>query len=605
MIRNAPNGRCARWHAWFVFWLALAVAPVGLTREAPPPEVGSGRTSRAVVEGAHTMVAVAHPLAAAAADRILAQGGTAVDAAIAAQMVLNVVEPQSSGLGGGGFLLAYAADTDRLRVFDGRETAPAAMTSTAFLDENGKRLRFFDAVDSGLSVGVPGLVRMLDVAHRAAGRLPWARLFDDAIAIAERGFEVSPRLHLSIVAARDRIRAQPAAAAWLLDDNGEAWPVGHPLANPELAKTMRTLAEQGPDAFYSGPLAAAIVESVRSHPLRPGTMVVEDLARYKALERDPLCGVYRGLRVCGMPPPSSGALTLLQTLGILERFELGRMPPESVHAVHLVSEAYRLAYADRASFIADPAFVDVPVAGLLAEDYLTGRAALISPDRTLGSAPAGQPDGAPRAGRDDRVSMTGTTHLSIVDGEGNAVALTSSIEHAFGSLQMAGGFLLNNQLTDFSFTPADDEGRPIANRVEPGKRPRSSMAPTMVFDERGRLEAVLGSPGGSAIIHYVCATLLAMIDWDMNIQQAIDLPHFGAATSAQTTLEADTSIVELAVPLGERGHDVRARPMTSGLHGIVAGRRPDGSTGRFVRADTNARWQGGADPRREGVVIAR
>lgn len=551
------------------------------------------------------MVVAAHPLAARAADEALAEGGTAVDAAIVAQMVLNLVEPQSSGIGGGGFMLVRVADGGRLRIFDGREEAPAAATPDRFLGADGERLPFFDAVDSGLSVGVPGLLRMLDLAHRAGGRLAWERLFEPAIALAENGFAVSGRLHQSIASARERIVAQPAARAYFLNEAGEPWPVGHILRNPALALTLKRIASDGPDAFYRGPVAESIVAAVNGHPTRPGQMTLDDLERYRAVERDPLCGAYRGVRVCGMPPPSSGALTLLQVLGILERFDVSALEPGSASAVHLISEAYRLAYADRARYIADPAFVDVPVDGMLADDYLARRAALIDEAKTLGKAPAGEPEGAPRAGADETRPLPGTTHLSIVDAEGNAVSMTTSIEHAFGSLQMAGGFLLNNQLTDFSFHPVDRDGQLIANRVEPGKRPRSSMAPTMVLDDKGRLEAVLGSPGGSAIIQYVCQTLIATIDWKLDIQQAVEMPHFGATTSARTSVESQTTLSAVTEALEARGHEVRERPMTSGLHAIVAGRRADGSVGRLAGPDPRDRWLAGVDPRREGLAIGR
>ncbi|MEZ5739211.1 MAG: gamma-glutamyltransferase [Burkholderiaceae bacterium] len=580
-----------------------ATAPAA---QAPAPEIGSGRTGKALVRGREAMVVTAHPLASRAADRLLAAGGSAVDAAIAAQLVLTLVEPQSSGIGGGGFMLVHQADSQRLRVFDGRETAPAAARPDQFLQPDGKPMKFFDAVDSGLSVGVPGLLRMLDLAHRGAGRLPWPQLFEPAIELAENGFAVSDRLHESIQAARRRLAAQPSTAAYFLDPDGAPWPVGHLLRNPGLAEVLREIAADGASSFYSGPTAAALVAQVRAHPVRPGVMDLDDLAKYRALERDPLCAPYRAFRVCGMPPPSSGALTVLQTLSMLAGFDLAAMSPDGLDTVHLVSEAYRLAYADRARFIADPAFATVPTRGLLEADYGLRRASQIRMDQSMGTPQAGEPAGAPVAGLDAQDGLPATTHLSIVDAQGNAVSMTSSIEHAFGSAQMVRGFLLNNQLTDFSFQATDADGRPVANRVEPGKRPRSSMAPTMVFDERGRLEAVIGSPGGSAIIQYVTRALLALIDWRQDIQQAVSAAHFGATTSATTVLEKGTSMTGLADGLQARGHTIRLADQTSGLHGIVFnGLRDDGKPGLLGHGDPQWRWHGGADPRREGLAIGR
>ncbi|MBW6494580.1 MAG: gamma-glutamyltransferase, partial [Burkholderiaceae bacterium] len=503
------------------------------------------------------MVVAANPLATAAGVAILARGGSAVDAAIAVQMVLNLVEPQSSGIGGGAFLLHYEAAKAQIVSFDGRETAPAGASPELFLQPDGRPLAFFNAVDSGLSVGTPGVLRALELAHQRHGRLAWAVLFEPAIALAERGFPVSPRLHALIAKEVTRIRAQSTAAAYFLSADGGARPAGTILRNPELATTLRQIASGGADAFYRGPIAAAIVAAVHASPTHPGKLSRADLAGYQAVARAPLCALYRvEYRVCGMGPPSSGGITTLQTLGMLERFDLARLAPNSVAAVHLVSEAYRLAYADRARYIADPAFVNVPVAGMLASDYLAGRAALIDPARSLGAPPAGVPSGAPLAGTDHSAPLPGTSHLVVVDRAGNAVSMTSSIEQAFGSLHMVGGFLLNNQLTDFSFAPVDQQGRPIANRVEPGKRPRSSMAPTIVLDSSGRLEAALGSPGGSNIIQYVTGTLIGLIDWRLNVAQALELPHFGAQTSATTVLERGTALAAIAPQLEGRGHRV-------------------------------------------------
>ncbi|HWS74574.1 MAG TPA: gamma-glutamyltransferase [Quisquiliibacterium sp.] len=595
------------------------------------PEIATGWTPKRIARSTGDLVVAAHPLAAQAGAQVLARGGSAVDAAIAAQMVLNVVEPQSSGIGGGGFLLHLDGASGALAAYDGRETAPAAATGDLFLGPDGRPLPFFDLVDSGLSVGTPGLLRMLEAAHARHGRLAWPALFEPAIRLAEEGFEISPRLHRSIAASAPRICASPAAAALFLEPGGcQARAAGSLLRNPALAQTFRSIAADGAHAFYRGPLARAIVAAVRAHPLRPGRLSEADLETYRARERSPVCGPYRGYRICGMPPPSSGGIAVLQTLGVLERFDLRALQPGSADAVHLVSEAHRLAYADRARHVADDDFVPVPVAGLLDPGYLAQRAALIRPGTSMGVPAAGQPAGAQEHGHEaPRSGPPSTTHLSIVDRDGNAVSMTTSIEHAFGSLRMAGGFLLNNQLTDFAFVPVDAAGRPLANRIEPGKRPRSSMAPTLVIGPDGRLAAALGSPGGSVIIHYVTKTLLGLLDWGLDIQQAIDLPNFGAQASAVTLLERGTALESLAPALRERGHRVAVVDLNSGLHGIAregfapeaAGREgvaggagdgasrgagdrtaPSGPNVKPMPAGAAAQWTGGADPRREGVA---
>lgn len=567
------------------------------------PEGGDSRATNRAVYSNVDMVSTANPHATQTALAILAKGGSAVDAAIAAQMVLNLVEPQSSGIGGGAFLLTYDAKSKKVVVFDGRETAPAASKPTQFLKEDGSKMKFFDAVDSGLSVGVPGLVRMLEKAHAAGGKLPWARLFEPAIVLAEAGFAVSPRLHASVKKRIKRIAAQPVAASYFLDANGEPKAVGTVIKNPMFAQVLREIGDDGADAFYTDRTANAIVEAVASHNRKAGVMTLEDLAGYQAIVRDPLCRPYRKLQICGMPPPSSGALTTLQTLALLEQFSLARYKPDDPQAIHLVSEAYRLAYADRARYIADPDFYNVPVDGLLDPQYTRDRHAKISPRRSMGKPAAGQPKGHKEAGIDATRELPGTTHLSIVDRDGNSIAMTSSIETAFGSMLMVRGFLLNNQLTDFSFKPTDSAGVVIANRVQPGKRPRSSMAPTFVLNAKGELEASLGSPGGSSIIQYVTGTLLGMIDWRLNVQQAINAAHYGAKTSKTTTLEKGTSVAAHEEALTRQGHKIRIRSLNSGIHAVVFnGVRDNGLLGALAVGQQRSRWIGGADPRREGVA---
>ena len=572
-------------------WLAGCAAPAPAPDGAAPtaPEGPSGWTPKSVARAPHDMVVAAHPLAVRAGAETLARGGSAVDAAIAAQMVLNVVEPQSSGIGGGGFMLHLEGRRGALAAYDGRETAPAAADSRMFLGSDGRPRPFFDLVDSGLSVGTPGLLRMLEMAHSRHGRLPWSELFDPAIRLAEEGFQVSPRLHLSIARSARRICARPAAAALLLEPGGcTPRAVGSVMRNPELARSFRAIAAGGADAFYEGPIAQAVAAAVRAHPERPGRLSESDLAGYRARERSPVCGDHRGHRVCGMPPPSSGGIAVLQALAILQRFDLAAHAPDSLDAVHLVSEAYRLAYADRERHVADSDFVPVPVAGLLDPAYLAARSALVHPRASMGVPAAGRPQGDAGHGEEPpRRRPPSTTHVSIVDREGNAVSMTSSIEHAFGSLLMAGGFMLNNQLTDFAFDEADASGRPLANRIQPGKRPRSAMAPTLVFGPDGRLEAVVGSPGGSVIIQYVTKTLLGLIDWRLDPQQAVDLPNYGALASATTLLERGTAVEALAPALRALGHRVVITDLNSGLHAIARDREG---------------WAGGADPRREGVA---
>jgi gamma-glutamyltranspeptidase/glutathione hydrolase len=532
------------------------------------------------------MVVAAHPLAARAGVDVLKRGGSAVDAAIAAELVLGLVEPQSSGLGGGAFLLHYAAGGGRLEAYDGRETAPAAAKPGRFLGADGKALDWPAAVVSGKSVGVPGLLAMLELAHRRHGKLAWAELFQPAIRLAQGGFPISPRLHALVSA--DRFLAQDdGARRYFYTSDGSPKAAGTLLKNPEYAAVLKRVAAQGASAFYRGEIAREIAAAVRGRKRSPGDLAEADFSAYAAKEREPLCGPYRRWKVCGMPPPSSGGFAVLQMLGILEQFDLRALKPDSVPAVHLFAEAGRLAYADRNLYIADPAFVVAPLAALLDLRYLDSRAKLIDAKHSMGRAQAGDPARvAARYGLAEALELPSTTHLSVVDAVGNAVALTASIEAAFGNRQMVRGFLLNNELTDFSWEP-EEQGRPVANRVEGGKRPRSSMAPTMVFDEKGKLVMVIGSPGGHSIINYVALTIVNALDWDMDMQKAIAAPRMGSR-NGPTELERGTALERLAPELERMGHSVRIRAEASGLHGIM--RTRDG-------------WAGGADPRREGVAL--
>jgi gamma-glutamyltranspeptidase/glutathione hydrolase len=579
---------CAAWVVVIGFAGAATAGDV-----APTPELPSGWTPKALVYANTDMVVAANPLAVDAGLLILRWGGSAVDAAIAAQMVLNLVEPQSSGIGGGAFMLHYAAASKQLDTYDGRETAPARATPELFLDADGKPLEFLAAVIGGRSVGTPGLLRLLEMAHREHGRLPWGLLFVPAINLAFDGFAISPRLATAL-AGDPAICKEAPAKDYFCDPDGTPKQVGTRLRNPEFGRTLRAIATGGADPFYRGRIAHDIVAKVRSHPSNPGRLSMKDLADYRARKRPPLCGSYRGQwRICGMGMPSSGATTVLATLGILENFDLAALAPQSAPAVHLISEAYRLAYADRAKYAADSDFIAVPVGGMIDKTYLRGRAALIARSHSMGTPQAGTPPGAMAAGgADNALDIPATSHLSIIDRRGNVVSMTTSIESGFGSHQMVHGFLLNNQLTDFSLSPVDAAGNPIANRVAAGKRPRSSMSPTVVFDVDGRVRMIIGSPGGSNIIQYVTKTLFGVLDWKLDLQQAIDLGNFGAQTSPTTVLEEGNAVALLAEPLAALGHRVAIIAQNSGLHGIS------------LMAESERGWQlaGAADPRREGVA---
>ncbi|MEE8272312.1 MAG: gamma-glutamyltransferase [Alphaproteobacteria bacterium] len=568
---------------------ALAAFIGAATAQDVQPEESTGRAASRASTAHEFMVAAANPLAAEAGYDILKLGGNATDAMVAVQLVLNLVEPQSSGIGGGAFLLYYDSGWDEVFVYDGRETAPMAADGALFLDDAGEPLGFWDAVVGGRSVGTPGTLRLLEIAHKAHGSLPWERLFETAIALAEDGFEVSPRLAGMLAGGRAERLQTYATARDYFYPGGQALRAGDRLRNPEFAATLRLIADGGADVFYTGEIAQDIVEIVRNAQGNPGLLVLDDLASYQVVRRAPVCADYRGYHVCGMGPPSSGALTVGQILGILEHFDLPSMGPESVDAWHLFTEASKLAYADRGLYMADSDFVNMPTVGLLDPGYLTVRAQLVRLDTAIEPpAPAGNPPWrqATRFAPDASIELPGTSHISIIDGEGNAVSITTTIETGFGSNLMVGGFLLNNELTDFSFRPERD-GRPVANRVEPGKRPRSSMAPTIVFDRDGDLYLVVGSPGGSRIIEYVAKTLIAVLDWDLDVQQAIDLPHL-TNRNGGTDLEAGTAVVDWQEALEARGHEITVRDLNSGLHGIQV---------------TGTGLIGGVDPRREGVAL--
>ncbi|MGI9381859.1 MAG: gamma-glutamyltransferase [Methyloligellaceae bacterium] len=561
-----------------------AVAQDTFTRAQP--EAATQLGAKTLVRAKKHLVVAAHPLASAAGREMLRKGGSAVDAAIAAQMVLNLVEPQSSGIGGGAFLLHWDAKAKNLATYDGRETAPATAKPDRFLTANGATMGRRAAVLSGRSVGVPGLLRMLALAHGKHGRLPWRDLFAPAIGLAEEGFPVGRRLHGLLSRSSPR-RFGPVARRYFFDADGRPRPVGHRLRNPDFAATLKAVAEQGADAFYTGELAADIVARVGGAPSSLKDMTLGDLKGYAPKVRAPVCRTYRRYKLCGMGPPSSGALTVGMVLKLLEPFDLGA-EPLNADAVHLIAEAQKLAYADRGRYMADDDFVPVPK-GLLDDAYLAGRRKLIDRQKAMPRAAPGRPPGVRQGafGRDNTAENVGTSHLSIVDADGNAAAMTTTIEAGFGSGLMVRGFLLNNELTDFAFRPRDRDGRPVANRVEGGKRPRSSMAPTLVFDADGRLRMVAGSPGGTPIILYVLKALIAHLDWGLDAQAAASLTNFGSRYGP-FEIEPGPAARRLAPALRARGHTFRTGPMTSGTHIIVV--RPDG-------------LEGGADPRREGVAL--
>ena len=571
--------------------LALLVA-LGPSALAPrvhafeQPEIATGFTPKPLVKAKKHMVVAANPLAAEAGLAILRKGGSAADAGIAIQMVLTLVEPQSSGIGGGAYILYWDAEAKTLASIDGRETAPAAATPELFLDDSGKPLPREAAMASGIAVGVPGVLAALKLVHEKYGKLPWAELFQPAIALARDGFAISPRLAAQIAAeGPDSFTAE--ARAYFFDPAGRALPSGYRLKNPALAETLAAIARDGSDTFYKGDIARDIAASVQHDPRKPGSLTVEDMARYRAIEREPVCVPYRQHKVCGMGPSSSGGVTAGQVLALIEPFNLGPAPL-GADAAHLVVEAERLAYADRALYLADPDFVSVPVAGLLDGGYIAKRRALIDPKRAQEHVAAGEPPNTKQGsfGLDRTRERKGTSHISVVDAEGDAFAMTTSIEQAFGARTMVRGFLLNNQLTDFSFAPADEDGRAVANRVQGGKRPRSAMSPTIVFGPEG-LRYVLGSPGGPAIILYNVKTVIGLIDWGLDPASASALVNFGAIDNA-VLLEPGPEWDALAASLAAMGHEVRRADLTSGEHVIAV--TPEG-------------LEGGADPRREGVAL--
>ncbi|MEJ6388316.1 gamma-glutamyltransferase [Gymnodinialimonas ulvae] len=560
--------------------------PIGATALSDRAQAAlAARNAGDPVTAQEWMVAAANPLAVEAGADVLAAGGTAADAMVAVQAVLGLVEPQSSGLGGGAFLVYYDALTGELTTLDGRETAPLAATPTLFQDDTGEPLGFFDAVVGGLSVGTPGTPALMEDAHRRWGRANWQALLAPAIALAEDGFAVSPRMAGSIARDAERLATFPATAAYFLP-GGTPLAEGTLLQNPAYAATLRAMQAEGSDAIYHGAIAEGIIDTIRSAEGNPGVLSLQDLAIYEVVERPAICAEYRGMDVCGMGPPSSGALTVGQILGMAGSYDLST--PDDPNAWRIIGDAARLAFADRGRYMADSDFVPMPTEGLVDPAYIAERAALLAGDDALPEVAPGTPewDHAQLWADDQSLELPSTSHISIVDSYGNVLSMTTTIENGFGSRLMApGGFLLNNELTDFSFRTHVD-GVPIANRLEPGKRPRSSMSPTIVMQDGAPILAI-GSPGGSRIIGYVATAIIAHYDWGLDLQDALSLPHainrFGTYD-----LEEGTSAEALAELLGEMGYEVNIRGLTSGLHAIAI--TPEGLVGA-------------ADPRREGIAL--
>ncbi|MDB1125455.1 gamma-glutamyltransferase [Vibrio algarum] len=569
-----------------LFFLSVNASATSQVADSVAPELTSKVTAKKAVIANEYMVAAANPLAAQAGYDVLKSGGNAADALVAVQTVLGLVEPQSSGLGGGAFLVYYDAKSKKITTFDGRETAPLAARPELFQDEQGKPLKFYDAVVGGRSVGTPGTVKLLATMHEKYGQKSWSELFIPATKMATDGFTVSERLASSIAKDKDRLARYPDTKAYFFESDGTPLKEGTTLKNPAYAKTLTTLAKEGESAFYQGQIAKDIIAKVTGITDNPGYLSQTDFTNYTVVERETTCAPYRQYNICGMGPPSSGALTVGQIMGISSRFDIAKMGPEDPVSWQIIGDASRLAFADRGRYMADSDFVPVPE-GLLDPDYLASRSWLIKKGKALESVNAGEPpwEGKIALADDQSIELPSTTHLVIVDKESNIISMTSTVENGFGSRVMSNGFILNNELTDFSFATYKN-GYPIANRLEPGKRPRSSMAPTIVMKD-GEPYMAVGSPGGSRIIGYVAQTLIAHLDWGMDIQQAIDMPHM-VNRFGTYDLEQGTSAENFKEPLEKMGFKVNIRDLNSGLHAILF------KDGQLI---------GGADPRREGVAL--
>lgn len=561
--------------------LLLAACAGRMTAEAPRAASSTTAAERTLA------VSAADPRAADAGRQILAKGGSAADAAMAVMLALTVVEPQSSGVGGGSFLVYHDAKSG-LATYDGREEAPSSATPAWFLDANGKPpASFNEARTGGRASGVPGNLANMALAHRRHGKLPWAALFDPAIRLAREGFAVTPRFHGVLEAYRGFLAGSPQGRTLYYQPDGSPKPLGTVIRNPELARFFEEIAAKGADHYYRGAPAERLVAAVRSSPKNPSTMTAADVAAYEARPRAPVCGTYRVYRICGMGPPSSGGPAVYAILKQLERFDLPSRKPDEVKTWHLIAESMRLAYADRAKWIGDPDHVAVPTAGLMSDAYLAERSSLISDDRRMTTAPAGNPPGAMNIAEAPDSEVAGTSSFAVADAAGNVAAMTSTIEAPFGSGVFVDGYVLNNELTDFNLVP-DENGQPTANRVEPGKRPRSSMAPMIAYDGAGKPVLAIGAAGGATIIAQVAKAMIGVLDWKMSVQEAIALPQL-VAMGDLVRVEKGTPLETLAPALEAMGHKVQATGLPLKANGVQL---------------TQTGWQGGADPRSEGESIA-
>lgn len=571
---------------------ASLITPTSLAAQSTDsiaPEASTGLTKQSLVEGKDWMIASANPYASEAGAEMLRKGGNAIDAMVATQLVLGLVEPQSSGIGGGAFLVYWNAKQQELTTFDGRETAPLEVTPQLFQDDKGQPLKFYDAVVGGRSVGTPGTVKLMWDTHQKLGKLDWKTLFEPAIDLATNGFTVSPRLAKLIDNDQEFLQRSPAAKAYFFNQDGSPIKAGQQLKSPDYAKTLQAISEQGAVAFYQGKIAQDIVNTVRNETSNPGVLNLIDFTAYQVKEREPVCAPYRQYAICGMGPPSSGALALGQIMGVLSHYPISDMGKDNVQSWRLLGDASRLAFADRGKYMADSDYVPMPTQGLLDKKYLEKRAELLKGKNALAETSAGSPpwSHANNYALDEAIELPSTSHFSIVDKDRNVVSITTTIENGFGSRLMVGGFLLNNELTDFSFRSHVD-GVPIANRIEPGKRPRSSMAPTIVMENNQPYMAI-GSPGGSQIIGYVAKTLVGHLDWGLNLQQAIDLPNMNNRFGS-FELEKDTTAEAWGPKLEKLGFKIQVKELNSGVQAI--------------KLQGNS-LLGAADPRREGKVIAQ
>lgn len=556
--------------------------------DAVAPQISTTHSSKQLVKAKEFMVATANPHASQAGLDILKAGGSAADAAIAIQLMLGLVEPQSSGLGGGAILLYWDNTAKKLIALDGRETAPKAINPNVFLDKVGKPLQFMDAVVGGRSVGTPGTVKLLEHLHKVYGKLPWADLFKAPIALAEQGFAITPHMAEQIASSAESLAKFPSTKAYFLTQDGQPLSAGVTRNNPEYAATLKTLAQQGAKGFYEGPIAQAIVDTVKNAPETAGSLSLEDLSAYSVKEREVVCMNYRAYETCGMGTPTSGGLAMAQILGMLNHYDLSKLGADSPDSWRLIGDATRLAFADRNRYVADGDFVKVPAQGMLDPAYLKKRSELLNGSMGLKTVEPGDFSAVTQSRIDDNsLELPSTSHFVVVDKAGNIITMTTTIENGFGSRLMTQGFLLNNELTDFSFV-AEENGQAVANRIEPNKRPRSSMAPTIVFKDKQPVLAI-GSPGGSNIIAYTTNSIIGYLDWGMDVQAAVAMPHMVNRTG-DYYLEKGTDAEKYQKIFEEMGYTVKVDNLNSGLQAIA------------IKADG---LEGGADPRRDGVVLGQ